>query len=635
MLRRYPFLLLLVGLLCGMALGSLGAGWWVIVLLLLAAAATYILLLHRSRTPGGTVKYTSYHWCWVALVAISIGMATSVLHRPYNVEDCYYPLVFGTVEDASQTTSSARLLVDVDAFADADGQIRAHPRNLKAVIYADPYYEPGTRICFIRDLRPLEENLNVQDDRYTPYLRSIGVSCRQSAPEGSVWKVGEDGGCRFAMRRFRDGLAMHLESSRLSDKSRQLLGAMALGDRSMLDEEALQTFRLSGLGHLLAISGLHIGIVGMLLSLLLFPLTLIAPAKWRWAGVIALLWCYAAMTGLQTAAVRACVMMTFCLGALVLERRNSSLNALMAAAFFILLFEPDQLSTAGFQLSFVAAGMLILSASLNPVDHHRHHCLYRTVEAFLATAAAMAGTLALSAYHFHNLPLSAFLPNILVGFLMPFYLGLGLVYILCVSLGTDFAWLAWLIDLGTDGLMYLAENVASRSVLHNVWVHGAVPLLVVGALFCLLFWQRTRRTALGYASGSLALAAVACILWLPSGKPRDGFIVQTSNDRVAVYNDGRETIIDIDKGSGATLDVSGHRLAWCTMSVDTLPACHYLLLGNGFEGDLSHLPGHTQIVLMPSLYENLREPLLRECRRLGLSVHDIASSGPLRILASE
>lgn len=636
MLRRHPFLLLLAGLLCGLELGRAGAGWGIAALLTLLAAGTYIAALLLSRTPSGAVKAAPIHYCWVGLLAMSAGVATSVLHRPCSGDGSGCPLVFGTVEEAEQTTTSARMMVRVDAFADADGRVCGHPRNLLVMLYAERYFAPGTRICFIRDLKPLEESANVQDDRYTRYLSTCGVTHRQWAPEDAVWEVGRDDGLRFRLRYCRDGLAQTLERSQLSDLSRQLLGAMALGDRSMLDEEALQTFRLSGLGHLLAISGLHVGIVALLLSLLLFPLTLIAPAKWRWVGVIALLWCYACLTGLQTAAVRACVMMTFCLGALVLERRNTSCNALMAAAFFILLFEPNQLYTAGFQLSFVAAGVLILSASLNPVDHHRHHVLYRATEAFLATTAAMAGTLAISAYHFHNLPLSSFLPNVLVGVLMPVYLGLGLVYIVCLGLGADFAWLAWLIDQGSDGLMYLAENVASRSVLRNVWVHGSVPLLVVAALFCLLFWQRTRRKALGIAGGVLAVGAVCCILWLPGGKPRDGFIVQQSRtDRIVVYADGRETLIDIDKGTGATLTVCGRRIAWCTMATDSVPACHYLLLGDGFEGDLSRLPGRPCIVLFPSMYDSSRESLLRQCRRLGLSVHDIASAGPLRVLAPE
>ena len=181
--------------------------------------------------------------------------------------------------------------------------------------------------------------------------------------------------------------------------------------------------------------------------------------------------------------------------------------------------------------------------------------------------------------------------------------------------------------------MYMAENVASRSVLHNVWVHGSVPLLVVASLFCLLFWQRTRRKALGIAGGSLALAAVGCILWLPSGKPCDGFIVQQA-DRVAIYLDGRENLVDIEKGTGATLDVIGHRIAWCTMVTDSIPSCDFLLLGDGFEGDLSHLSFKPQIVLLASLYENDRESLLRQCRSLGLSVHDIDAVGPLHALDS-
>lgn len=633
MLRQYPFLLLLTGLLCGLALGALGAGWQAVALSVLLAAGVYAGLLLLSRTPGTAVKAAPFHYCWIAMLAIAVGIASYCLHRPYSGDGSGYPFVIGTVEEACQTTSSARLLVHATGFTDAQGQVKEHPKNLNVMLYSERYFEPGTRICFIRDLQPLEESPNVQNDVYTRWLQSCGVSRRQWLSEDAAWAIGSDNSLRYTLRRFRDSLVDRLDASRLSEKSVQLIAAIALGDHSLLDEEALQAFRLSGLGHLLAISGLHIGVVALLLSILLLPLTIIASAKWRRVAVILLLWCYACLTGLQTAAVRACVMTSFCMGALILERRNNSMNALMAAAFFILIFDPNQIFMAGFQLSFVAAAMLILSASLNPVDRHRHRVVFKVVEGVLTTTAAMTGTLALSAYHFHNIPLSAFVPNILICSLMPFYLGLGLLYIGCVAVGFDFSWMAWIIDRGTDGLIYLSEGTASRSVLQNVWVHDAVPLLITASLLCLMFWLRTSRKLIGVSGIVPALGAVVCMVWLPSGKPRDGFIVQQSRtDRMAVYADGMETIVDMEKGTAATLDISEQRVAWCCACVDSLPDCHYLLLGDGFDGDLSQLRSRPQIVMMKSLYDGDREQILRDCRRLRLPCHDIASSGPLRRL---
>jgi ComEC/Rec2-related protein len=143
-----------------------------------------------------------------------------------------------------------------------------------------------------------------------------------------------------------------------SDEALELLWAMSLGWRTALTSEVAAPFMQTGTMHLFAISGLHIALVAGILVALLRVMRL--PKNWAGAVAIPLLWFYTAATGWQPSAVRASVMMTLILGSWALKRPVNVLNSLGAAAFLILLWDPQQLFRASFQLSFVVVFSLAI-----------------------------------------------------------------------------------------------------------------------------------------------------------------------------------------------------------------------------------------------------------------------------------
>jgi len=142
------------------------------------------------------------------------------------------------------------------------------------------------------------------------------------------------------------------------DEALELLWAMSLGWRTALTGDVAEPFMQSGTMHLFAISGLHIALVAGILVALLRIIRL--PRSWAGGVAIPLLWFYTAATGWQPSAVRASVMITLILGAWALKRPVNILNSLGAAAFLILLWDPQQLFRASFQLSFVVVFSLAL-----------------------------------------------------------------------------------------------------------------------------------------------------------------------------------------------------------------------------------------------------------------------------------
>jgi competence protein ComEC len=199
------------------------------------------------------------------------------------------------------------------------------------------------------------------------------------------------------------------------DEHAALMIGLLLGDRGLIDEETMEDFRTAGIMHILAVSGLHAGII---LLIVFMPLERLRyPLR---AGIALLgLWFFAAMTGLAPPVVRAALMSSLFLGGVVLQRRSDAVNALAAAALIILLADPTALLGLSFQLSFTAVlGILLFhehiqNALLRPLPRHLRHGV-AAVPAGLAalTLSAQALSMPLLASAFGQVSPSGILTNL-------------------------------------------------------------------------------------------------------------------------------------------------------------------------------------------------------------------------------
>ncbi len=161
-----------------------------------------------------------------------------------------------------------------------------------------------------------------------------------------------------ASRRWmQSALARGLESA--PDQS-SLISAMVLGTREQTADEVEEKFQQTGTIHLFSVSGLHVGIVAYLLWTIARLLRV--PRRWAIGLIIPALFFYAAVTGLNTASVRAALMAAFLLGGAFFDRKVFAANSIAAAAVVILCFDTNQLFATGFQLSFAVVSMIILLA---------------------------------------------------------------------------------------------------------------------------------------------------------------------------------------------------------------------------------------------------------------------------------
>lgn len=199
----------------------------------------------------------------------------------------------------------------------------------------------------------------------------------------------------------RVSIEKHMQDLSIADQDLAVVSAMALGDKSTLSQETKESYSRSGASHILAVSGLHIGIIFQLFVILL------GGKKHRKVNIglsIAAVWMYVVFIGMPASAVRSAVMIS-CYGFVELSyRRGSPINTLAFAYVLMLLINPLNLFDISFQMSFLAVFSILLIFPPLYKTWHPAHSVSRWIWGLLCVSlAAQLGTVPLIAYYFNRI----------------------------------------------------------------------------------------------------------------------------------------------------------------------------------------------------------------------------------------
>lgn len=194
-----------------------------------------------------------------------------------------------------------------------------------------------------------------------------------------------------------------------------LLKAVCLGDRASLSQDMRQMYGAAGGIHLLAVSGLHVGLIWWVLQGA--SQCLVRKGKgegYRALAVLALLWLYASLTGFSSSVCRSVTMFSFFSIGRILGQRTYVLNTIFASALFLVAIQPSRIMEPGFQLSYAAIlGIVSFYPSIRSLFHLNSRILRWLWEASALSLAAQLLTAPLVMYYFHQLPLYSLFTSIL------------------------------------------------------------------------------------------------------------------------------------------------------------------------------------------------------------------------------
>ncbi|UCG28666.1 MAG: ComEC/Rec2 family competence protein [Bacteroidales bacterium] len=275
----------------------------------------------------------------------------------------------------------------------------------------------GDRILCEGSCREVQFLNNPLEFNYRKYLHRRDIYCQLYLPSEGWKKAGMRTGntLRFYSGRLRYKLLNVYEKNNITEDELAVASALTLGFRDYLDQDIQQLYADSGVMHVLAISGLHVGIIYFLLFYFLMFLM-----KFRYGRVvrailiILFLWFFAFLTGLSPSVMRAATMFSFLTVGQSMKRPGNIYNTIAASAFFLLLLNPNLIAEVGFQLSYVAVtGIIFFQPRFYRIFRSRFWIIDKIWGLITVALAAQLVTFPISTYYFHQFPNYFLISNII------------------------------------------------------------------------------------------------------------------------------------------------------------------------------------------------------------------------------
>lgn len=398
---------------------------------------------------------------------------------------------------------------------------------------------------------------------------------------------------RYFPEKIRARIGTTIDSA-FSDQRSCLYRAILLGDRTHVPNQTLEMFKSSGTMHILAISGMHLAVIGTLLYIVIYwflsrsekLLLRFHVPKITACCCLPLLVFYAFLAGMNTPVTRAVIMSGVVILAVATERRKSAAPLVAAASLIILIFDPIQLFTVSFQLSFAAiSGILFLipllqKTSLNVNKDGNAISLPRTIlhwltAALLVSTVATMATAPISLSAFNRISTVGPLANILVEpFLCLWALPFGIISVPFTFFLPSVS--DWLLNIGSYGILGALHIVKFFSSLSysSIWLPSPSPLIITTyyATLCFLLFQRA------VSCGKILLIGIVLVsCGLIAAFPDQIIRIRSKAVTKIAFLDvgqGSATIIEFKSGEKVLIDGGGS--SFSTVSVGEKVIAPYL-----------------------------------------------------------
>jgi competence protein ComEC len=373
----------------------------------------------------------------------------------------------------------------------------------------------------------------------------------------------------------------------LSEKESGALVAMLLGEKYLLGDEIKTLYQQNGISHVLAISGLHISLIGMFVFSILKRLKV--PILISTFITIFILYCYGVLTNFSVSTNRAVVMMVIMLLAALIGKTYDMLSAMSLSAFIILLQNPLQVLSAGFLLSFGAVlGIAVILPCFQQLFQKKNVILdsiYISTSAQLATAPIIA-------YFYFQLPLYGILVNLII---LPFVTVLTLTSILAGIIGLIFQPLGIFLVGGANYILQFYEWICKiGSTLPGNLITVGKPStlqLVLYVIIMVFFFWTTKHYNKKICCLLPLLASVLLVLPQSNAGLRAVFLDVGQGDSIYLEYEDSMTIL-VDGGSSDVMNVGKYRLKPFLLSQGTDELTYVIMT----HADGDHISGLKELM---------------------------------------
>lgn len=421
---QWPYLRLLIPFSIGIISGIL---WptFAIVLPGIVAVAIFIVVSMILQSRSGKSREKQYWFgmilcigLYVAGVSIATISTPGFHHNHYSRHLQNSQWLIGSVNQPPvEKTATIKLKVSVEVIGGRNNQ---HPCSGTIIAYLtknehSEQIGSGDQLMLSASaLTPIAPPQNPYEFDYQAFLKNQGIQ-HQGFYHTNNWQLlnkRQSYSILNYIYAWREQASNILHDHIRSTEAYAIASTLLLGMRENIPADINQSYASTGIIHILAISGLHVGILYLLLSFLFQAV----PKNLKWLSgslTVMIIWGFALLTGLTPSVLRAAVMFTFLILADHHAKSMNRYNALAASAFVLLLFNPYQITEVGFQLSYIAvAGILLI---YQPLYNLLYSPVWLVDKVWSITALSLAAQLAtfpLVIFYFHQFPTYFLLANL-------------------------------------------------------------------------------------------------------------------------------------------------------------------------------------------------------------------------------
>jgi len=296
----------------------------------------------------------------------------------------------------------------------------------------------GDRLLINQALQPVDTNTNPGAFNYAAYLSRNNIYHRLFLRASQYQRIDTS---QTSWGSQTTQVVLSILRKYIPGKQEQAIAeALLIGYTFDLEDELLEAYSRTGVIHVIAISGMHLGLVYGLLLLLTSPFKKIRPIKWiRPVVLLVALWSFSLLVGAGASVLRAAVILSFMILGEWLQRKSNPYNSLAASMFCLLCFNPFYLWDVGFQLSYNAvAGIMVFTRPIYRYWYISNKVFRYCWQLLVVTCSAQVFTIPVVLYHFHQFPNLFMITNLVV---VPLS---GLILYGCILLliGSPFSFIA-------------------------------------------------------------------------------------------------------------------------------------------------------------------------------------------------
>ena len=419
--HQNPFFRFFLPLATGVVAGIFISNSWHYINYFIIALLVFILMCHFFKL---TQKfYFNVFWGIAASSALFlIGIKLTDLKKTNitQLNNSEYTCIATILEQPEEKPNSYKTTLKVHYIKDTASWQKT---NIKILCYLEKdtiknILNVGSQITAVIQPKEIMHSGNPEAFDYSKYLRYKDINYQIYLKSDHYFESNVK--TKFLLsveaEKIRQKLLAIYSHCGISGDEFAVLSALTLGYKSELTPEIKESFSTSGAMHILAVSGLHVGIIYLILAKLLFFLQRNKYGKIiQYILVILFLWQYAFISGLSNSVLRATIMFSFIALGKMFSRHISIYNSIFASALIILIYNPYSIMDVGFQLSYAAVlSIVFFQAKIYSLINIKSTSLDYVWQLVSVAIAAQLGTFPITLYYFDQFPLYFILSNILI-----------------------------------------------------------------------------------------------------------------------------------------------------------------------------------------------------------------------------